>query len=165
MCWTGIAFNFCYDCAKEYDHRAHTIPCRAAENNEPCTLVYLENYIVQTEDNCATCKASQAAEEECQRQARRSRPLNLHVKGRKRFNALASAYRDDLIARRHRTAQLARNAEVYKGLVDTGRLRRGRYGDDAHDSAEELAVAPMFITSRHQPNTSGYTGGASRSET
>ncbi|KAI0444031.1 hypothetical protein F4803DRAFT_549609 [Xylaria telfairii] len=93
MCWTGIAFNHCYDCSREFGHTAHTTPCHASENGQPCALIHLPHYIIHTGENCAECKASREAEEECQRKIYNSRPLNLDVKNKRRMRGLLAAYR------------------------------------------------------------------------
>ncbi|KAI1750375.1 hypothetical protein F4782DRAFT_509494 [Xylaria castorea] len=93
MCWSGIAFSYCYDCSREFDHKAHTTPCYASENGQPCAPKHLPNYIIHTGDNCAECKAARHAEETCQRMIYKSKPLNLDLKNKKRMSALLAAYR------------------------------------------------------------------------
>ncbi|KAI0798372.1 hypothetical protein GGR55DRAFT_672488 [Xylaria sp. FL0064] len=93
MCWSGAAYNVCYECAKQFNPKPHMVPCYAAENGRSCTVRHLEYDVVHTGENCAECKAARAAEEECQRRIYSSRPLNLDVKGKDRMRALTAAYR------------------------------------------------------------------------
>lgn len=94
MCQSTTCFNYCYECAREFDHRAHIVPCRAAEDNRSCTLKRTDNKnVIQTGENCRECKSSRLAEEESQRAIYRSRPLCLDVKGKERMSALLIYYR------------------------------------------------------------------------
>ncbi|KAK5635930.1 hypothetical protein RRF57_011642 [Xylaria bambusicola] len=93
MCWTGKAFNTCYECAREFNHKAHKVPCDAAKNGQACVERWLDYPVIHTGDNYAEYKACRAAEEECQRQIYCSRPLYLPILGKNRMRALAAAYR------------------------------------------------------------------------
>ncbi|KAI3329768.1 hypothetical protein F4824DRAFT_481277 [Ustulina deusta] len=155
MCWSGTAFNACYECAREFNHRAHVVPCHAAENGRPCAPKRLDYDVIHSGDNCAECKAARAAEEECQRLIYRTRPLNLRVQGKERMSALAAAYRQDLRARRYRREQLARDIAASRDLADGGGLRQTGYRgavDRDGASSEGVVIAPMLVTARHQRN-------------
>ncbi|KAJ8132187.1 hypothetical protein O1611_g1434 [Lasiodiplodia mahajangana] len=154
MCWSKVGFKFCYECSREFEHKARIIPCRASESGEPCALNHVDDYVVEVGENCDECKASRKAEEECQRAIYRSRPLCLDVKGKDRMAALFAAYHYDLATRKKlRREHLARRAEF-----------RQRFNDDEDEVEEEepkqegVVIAPMFITIRHQYKTS-YTRG------
>ncbi|KAI3320545.1 hypothetical protein HD806DRAFT_505431 [Xylariaceae sp. AK1471] len=92
MCWSGISFNHCYDCAREFNYRAHVMPCYANQNGKPCARRPLKQPVVQTSENCSECQSAQSAEEECQPTAYRLKPLNLDIKGKERMTALYSSY-------------------------------------------------------------------------
>ncbi|KAI0876112.1 hypothetical protein GGS24DRAFT_499143 [Hypoxylon argillaceum] len=105
-------------------------------------MEHVDGYVIETDDNCVECKACQKAEEECQRNIYRSRPLCLHVKDKGRMSALLASYRQDLQMRKKvRSEQLVREAEI--------RQNNGKKVEE-----EDLVVAPMLITARHQYNTS-----------
>lgn len=111
MCWYGKSFNICYDCAREFNHKTHKIPCVAANgvvekeekqkekgkgrvNVRVCLVEKRLQYpVIRTEDNCAECKASRVAEEECQRRIYRLRPLHLPIAEKSRMRVLTEAYR------------------------------------------------------------------------
>ncbi|KAI1299869.1 hypothetical protein F5Y03DRAFT_397380 [Xylaria venustula] len=146
MCWTSTSFNHCYECAKTFNHRPHKIPCHAAENNQKCIIKRLDHEVVHTGENCAECKASRAAEEECQRMIYRSRPLVLDVKGKDRMRALALAYRQDLSIRRNERQQLAKDIAAYREL-------NSEQDVPISFSGEDVVIPSMFIMLRHQRNT------------
>ncbi|KAH8160693.1 hypothetical protein CIB48_g7560 [Xylaria polymorpha] len=139
MCWSGIAFNHCYECSREFDHKAHTTPCHASENGQPCALKQLPHYIIHTGENCAECKAAREAEEACQRNIYHSRPLNLDLKDKTRMRALLAAYRQDMRARKWYGFLLPGRAAVQRGAVGI-----------RHHTEESFVVTPMLIMGRHQ---------------
>ncbi|KAI1438996.1 hypothetical protein GGR50DRAFT_690764 [Xylaria sp. CBS 124048] len=96
MCWAGKCFNHCYECAKEFNHGEHVIPCYAYENRAECKVKQLEYDIIQTSETCNDCTAARKAEEECQRTIYRSRPLNLapETATRKRITKMFWAFRE-----------------------------------------------------------------------
>ncbi|KAI1826905.1 hypothetical protein F4861DRAFT_495621 [Xylaria intraflava] len=95
MCWSSVAFSHCYECSREFNRRTHVIPCYASENGRLCAVKPLRHDVIQTNENCADCKAARSAEEECQRLLYRSRPLplGLHVQTKKRMATLFAAFR------------------------------------------------------------------------
>ncbi|KAI1158126.1 hypothetical protein F5B18DRAFT_111025 [Nemania serpens] len=93
MCRSTVCFNYCYECAREFNHKTHIVRCRATKNSHSCTSKQTYDYVIQTSENCRECKASRLAEEECQRMIYRSRPLCLDIKGKERMSALLACYR------------------------------------------------------------------------
>ncbi|KAI1486239.1 hypothetical protein F5X96DRAFT_689216 [Biscogniauxia mediterranea] len=154
MCWGNKGHYHCYECQREFDHYDGFTPCYKHENGIACGKLIPRPEAVQTGQNCDQCKAARAAEEMCQQQIHRQKPMVLFDR-RDRARVWAATYEADLAARKEAARQRKAKAEAEKKkrLAENPEAKpeaQPPQGEQTKQDDEDYTPAPPFITMRHQ---------------
>lgn len=82
MCHKFLKVYHCYECQNEYHEEEVLLPCFNVSNDLPCDKVTTKHTAINHE-TCQTCQDARRAEEICQQQIYRMKPLYFNTQKRK----------------------------------------------------------------------------------